>query len=229
MIERIRRLLWPKKIRHPKLERPSYVNRHRGRLAMILCSGPSLVSHRDAILRFISSHSGLLVLAGNRAFASIPVGIPHYVGFTNRRRLCQYGREAAGRGWLLIGTSIPPWILRRLGTDEWERLPYVADDEAPFAVEEGIIQSGCGGVGPLLIATAAIMGAREIWVAGMDGYPKGIPEHAYAEQDRNEAGVMRHQEQTMRALVTMRPWLKAMGVSGPHFLTPSVYQEEQHV
>ena len=229
MIERLRRLLRPKKIHMPRLQRPRYVGRHRGRLALILCSGPTLLSHQDHIHTFIRERDAFPVFAANRAFIGVPRGLAHYVGFTNRRRLCQYGAEASKQGWLLVGTSIPDWIVRRVCTDDYDRLPYVADDAAPFSVQDGVTQSGCGGVGPLLIATAAIMGAKEIWIAGMDGYPKGISEHAYAEPDRNEAGVLRHQEHTKQALIGIRVWLKEIGVSGPHFLTPSVYQEEQHV
>ena len=225
MREWISRLLRRKKIRFPRLTRPTYTDRHPGRTALIVGTGPSLTGSCQAIHAFIGERDAL-VLAANRAFVGVPKGVPCYGGFTNRRRLCQYGPEAAERGRLLIGTSIPRWIIRRLGTDEWERLPYVADDEAPFSVQDGIIRSGCGGVGPLLIATAAIMGCKEIWVAGMDGYPKGVSEHAYAESDRNEAGVLRHQEQTRQSLMGMRAWFKELGVSGPHFLTPSVYQGE---
>lgn len=192
--------------------------------ALVLGSGPSLVSHRAHIDAFIASRHPV-VLAANRAFAGLPA---HYVGFTNRRRLSQYGVEAVAAGArLLIGSYIPSRLVRHLGIPDglWERLPYVNDHEAPFGIEDGVILSECGGSGPLLIAVAAIMGCCEVWVAGMDGYPTGVSEHAYSEPDANEGGVLRHQDETARVLGQMVVWFQGQGIGGPWIMTPTVYAE----
>jgi len=220
VISLLKRLLWPKKIRHPHLCRPEYIGRHAGRPFLVLGSGPSLLSHSDKIAQYIEIEHPVILSAN----------IPHpvwavttqYVGFTNRKRLSQ-GKIFPSLPTMpcLVGPHIREcdiWI------PHWERLPFVNADR-PFAIADGIIQCDCGDCGATLIAVAFIMGASAIFVAGMDGYKEDAQAHCYDQPDWSLAGASAHQRRVQEVLPQMRRLFAASGVAGPTWITPSVYAE----
>ena len=221
MIERLRRLVRPKKILHPRLHRPEFIHRHRGPF-LVLGSAPSIISHAEQISRFIRNHRPI-VLSAN---------VPHtvswlttqYVGFTNRKRLGQARRfSSLMNTWCLIGPHIPA---QAVWMPHWERMPFVADDDAPFSIKHGIIQCSCLDCGWLLVAVAFVMGATEIWMAGFDGYVRGQPSSFYDQPDVKIENSLRRQERIRSTLLPqMRAVFAQAGVAGPHFLTPSIYTE----
>jgi len=83
---------------------------------------------------------------------------------------------------LLIGSYISDQIVHSITDKRYERLPYV-NTSNEFGIENGVIQSNCGTISILLIASAIIMGARRIYVAGLDGYKQmnGNKTHFYSE------------------------------------------------
>ena len=222
MIERLRRLVRPKKILHPRLHRPAFMHRHRGPF-LVLGSAPSIISHAEKISRFIRNHRPI-VLSAN---------VPHtvswlttqYVGFTNRKRLGQARRfSSLMNTWCLIGPHIPA---QAVWMPSWERMPFVNDADAPFDIVDGIIQCSCHECGWLLTAVAYVMGASEIWMAGYDGYRRGASNHFYDQPDFQIENSLRRQSTIQSTLLPqMREMFAAMRVDGPHFLTPSVYAED---
>ncbi len=224
MIERISQFLWPKKIRYPWLRVPAYIERHPGRVFLVLGSGPTIRTHTEAISRFVAHHSPV-ILSANIPHPLWAEGV-QYVAFTNRKRLGQAATFPSLTDMpCLIGPHIrsgQAWMPR------WERLPYL-NAEQPFAIVDGIIQCDCGDCGTTLIAVAFIMGASEIYVAGMDGYRADSAAHYYVQPDWKPAVALDHQRRVRKVLPQMRQVFAAAGVSGPTWLTPSVYQEESHV
>ena len=220
MIERLRRLLWPKKIRHPRLCRPEYVGRHKGETFLVLGSGPSIASHRRTISRFMEQNRPI-VLAANFPPVDLPV---HYVGFCNRLRFCSYGSRAIAlaRIGLLIDPHIPDRVATRVlgGGLRWEAMPYKSE-RRPFDVSSGIVQCDCGQTGALLLAVAYIMGASEVWAAGFDGYDDPSQHHWYPEPDFPVARLRQLEARVKVVLPQMREYFKAHGVGGPWLLTPS--------
>ena len=153
------------------------------------------------------------------------MGVNQYVGFTNRRRLGQARIfPSLEQTPCLIGPHIPT---RHIWMPIWERMPFVADDDAPFDIVDGIIQCSCHECGWLLVAVAYVMGAREIWMAGYDGYRRGASNHFYDQPDFQIENSLRRQSTIQSTLLPqMREMFAAMRVDGPHFLTPSVYAED---
>jgi len=226
MIERLRRLLWPKKIRHPRLCSPNYIGWHTGRPFLVLGGGPSIRDSSEAISRFVSDRNPV-VLSANipHPLWGVSMGHTQYVGFTNRRRLGQARIfPSLEHTPCLIGPHIPT---RHIWMPSWERMPFVNDADAPFDIVDGIIQCSCHECGWLLTAVAYVMGASEIWMAGYDGYRRGASNHFYDQPDFQIENSLRRQSTIQSTLLPqMREMFAAMRVDGPHFLTPSVYAED---
>jgi len=223
VISLLKRLLSPKKIRHPRLCRPAYVGRHLGSTFLILGSGPTIRAHTGAITDFVDFRRPVILSAN----------IPHplwldsvqYVGFTNRKRLSQAKMFSSMAGaCCLIGPHIRA---RDVWVANWERMPYRAE-EREFSITDGIIQCDCGDCGTTLIAVAFIMGASGIFVAGMDGYKPDGEAHCYDQPDWSLAGALAHQRRVQEVLPQMRRLFAASGVTGPTWITPSIYTEGVH-
>ena len=224
MISRIRRLLWPKKIRHPRLCRPSYIGRHTGRPFLVLGSGPSIQTHRQAVEKFIHERSPV-VMAANYPPNDLPV---HYVGFCNRLRFCKYGERAKKIAGcvILVDPHIPAWVVRtHIGTDRWAWMPY-RSGPLRFDITDGIVGCDCGQTGTLLLAVAFIMGASEVWAAGFDGYDDPSQHHWYPEPDFPLDRLRQLEARVKVVLPQMRDYFTARGVGGPWLLTPSTAYPE---
>lgn len=225
MISLLKRLLWPKKIRNPRLRRPTYLARHAGRAFLVLGSGPSIINSSAGIRQFCRSRRPI-ILAANYPPAYLPVD---YVGFCNRLRFCAYGtraRRVANMG-LLIDPHIPEHVVGRVlgGWSSWERMPY-RSEQAPFNIEDGIVGCDCGQTGTLLLAVAFVMGASEVWAAGFDGYDNPSQHHWYSEPDFPLDRLRQLESRVKVVLPQMRDWFKLFGVGGPWLLTPSTAYPE---
>ena len=221
MIERIRRLFWPKKIRHPRLRSPAYSGRHAGRPFLVLGAGPTIVEHWLDIHRLVQTWRPI-ILSANAAGLEFS---PHYVSFINRRRFCERA-SLVTQGTYLIGPHIPEWIIRRYCVGAWERLPWV-DTKGPFGIHEGIVQCDCGMSAALLLAVALVMGARETWTAGVDGYAAGTPVSAFvlARPAHDLARALETQKRMQAVLPEIVAEYRRRGVGGPWSVTPPRFAE----
>ena len=214
--------LMSKKIFHPRLHLPAYLNRHYGRPALILGAGPSLRTCRQEIEAFIWKRP--VILAANTAEA--PRIARTYTSFTNRRRFCEYGARIPPEVRLLIGPHIPRRTVRAIiGQRAFERMPFVRG-EREFSVEQGIPQTDCYESGILLFAVAYAMGCTELYGVGFDGYTRGAVNHADPRGDvdfKIERSIAR-QERIKALLPKMRTWFSIRGVKGPVFLGRTAYQ-----
>jgi len=216
----------------PPLPRPPYADRHPGSTALVLGNGPSLARERDALERLIEAEA-LLVLGANHI---TPFRHPDYHAFTNRKRFIRYAETIdSGRSRVLLSPYFAPRLIRQHYRGLYEELAYVADNEAPFAIDDGIIQTSCRTVTPLLIGVAIVMGARTIRVAGLDGFPEVL------EQGDPALGASYHEETqllkrelaqyheidryTRRFLAEIQDWLAGAGREAFAIVTPTTYDE----
>lgn len=160
-----------------KISPPAYANRHKGADFLVLGNGPSLEKNIEKIRKLVSEKK-LIVLGANYLHGLIE---PDYHAFNNLNRFIRYGKFVSPKSKLLIGSYISGQVVKNVTDREYERLPYLNVNEK-FDIKDGIIQSNCGTISVLLIASAIIMGARNIHVAGLDGY-KGVQgkTHFYSE------------------------------------------------
>jgi hypothetical protein len=164
---RLRRQQGAKPKRRPELRTPPYDGRYRGATAVVLGNGPSLSTHRDALRRLIEAKSAVTLGANHVT----PFMHPHYHAFTNRKRFVRYANTIdPERSRVLLSPYFPRKLVRQHYRGPYEEIAYVADNEAPFEIRDGVIQTSGRTVSVLLIGVAAVMGAERILVAGLDGF-----------------------------------------------------------
>jgi 4-hydroxy 2-oxovalerate aldolase len=223
----IRRLLrrTPSKKAAPKLERPVYAERHAGRTLLVLGNGPSLARHREALLDLAARRNAIVLGANNIT----PFTHPDYHAFTNRKRFVEYaGTVDPEHSRVLVGAYLPTELVERHVAGDVERIMYVNDHDARFDVVDGVIQASCRTVSVLLIGVAAVMGASEILVAGLDGFPEGERGRAYHADTRvlkpDEQVQRQIQAYTTRFLGEIQAWLGEQGRAPFAIVTPTVYE-----
>jgi hypothetical protein len=225
----------PEKTRTPELRRPPYAGRHDGRTALVLGNGPSLAEHGDVLKDLIAAEDAL-VLGANHI---TPFVHPDYHAFTNRKRFVRYAETIdSERSRVLLSPYLPLDLIAAHYSGPYEELAYVADNEAAFDVEDGVIQASCRTVSVLLIGVAAVMGARRILVAGVDGFAGALAGGAAGEQPLYHAqtDVLKKEAAqyaeldvyTRRFLSEIRDWLVEHGREPFAIVTPTAYADHHH-
>lgn len=221
-----------KKILNPHLYRPPYVGRHAGRDFLVVCSGPSLGSHGPKISAFINDHRPIIISTN-----SVPSNIqPDYRVFTHRGRFIhQISQLDPDASQALLSPYFPEWLIRKHYSGRYEQLMYVSDNEAPFAIKDGIIQTSCRSSGLLCIGVALVMGARRVFVVGMDGYSSFLnssgainydttrPKHA-GNSEANRVHYATLQEYHVRFLMEINNYMRQSLGERLRILTPTDYQ-----
>jgi hypothetical protein len=155
---------------------PAYLGRHEGRPFLILANGPSLRSHREDIERFILKHNP--VVFGNNNVHHLFV--PHYHIFTNKLRFFQYVSTVHEKSQLVAADFFEVGFVRENTARECE-IVYVQQGETRLSLMEGsyVITLPHIDVGVVSISLAVLMGAKTIFVAGMDGYQEGMAAESF--------------------------------------------------
>ena len=203
----------------------TYQDRHQGRDFLILATGPSLREYSERVSRFIAKHDPVVLGANylGDLFA------PHYHAFANRRRFSEYVGRVNPNSRLLLASHFDQDFIREYTDRDFEWLVY-HNRLADFDLNDGVISTSCRTVSVLLCGLALVMGARRIFVVGMDGYlgaAAGGDSHFYQERDetsRQEVIREKH-EMNLRYLRQIHQYAEARGLEGLHILTPTAYQE----
>ncbi len=201
----------------------SYRGRHRNADFLVLANGPSLKSNHKQLAAFISKYQPI-VLASNYLGGLFK---PHYHAFSNKRRLIDYIDTVDKSSRLLISQFISPQMIREY-TDRDHETIYYENTDAQFTINDGVISSHCRTVALLLLGVAIVMGARRIFVAGLDGYT-GINKkgqiHFYNEKDETEDRnvLMEKHMSNLRYLEQIDEYMCSHGKEGIHIITPTNY------
>jgi len=201
-----------------------YTDRHQGRDFLVLANGPSLKMKQEELRSFIKKYDPVVIGANylKGLFA------PDYHAFTSRRRFADYVEHMSKDSKLLIGQHIPLDMVKDYVDTDYETIYYEDTADAPFAISNNIVSSNCRSVSVLLIAIAIIMGARRIFVAGLDGYmeaAKGENVHFYSEKDEtdNREVLLDRHFGNLRYLEEIDEYLCKQGKEGIHIITPTNY------
>ena len=104
--------------------------------------------------------------------------VPDYHAFGNKktfeRDACTIEPDVSR---VLMGQNIPSNVIKRNYPGPFERIYYRRTTDC-FDIKNGIIFGGGRTTTGLLIGVAIVMGARQIYVAGMDGYSRYVEEGA---------------------------------------------------
>jgi len=200
----------------------TYANRHQGRDFLVLANGPSLRTHAEQIRELIQRYDPVVLGANylGRLFA------PHYHAFNNKRRLIDYVGQVDPRSNLLLGSNLDEAFIQEHTTRSFERLMFL-NQLADFDIVNGVITSKCRTISVLLCGVAIVMGARRIFVVGIDGYI-GLDTsgrvHFYHETDEpsNPEMLLEKHQRNYYYLGQINDYAEAHGIE-LHILTPTSY------
>lgn len=201
-----------------------YKDRHKDRDFLILANGPSLKESKEDIDRFIKEYDPV-ILGGN--FLG-DLFLPHYHAFNNKRRFLDYIDTVNKDSKLLLSKYLPAQMLRDYVIRDYEFI-YYKDEPSSFDIANSVIQSNCRTISVLLIGIAIVMGARRIFIAGMDGYnilQEKTSTHFYNEKDETtDLEIVREKHDTnLKYLKEIDEYLVSKKREGIHIITPTNYK-----
>lgn len=211
--------------RNEQLRSPAYVGRHKGQDFLIIATGPSLREYQDKIREFIAKVAPV-VMAGNFIDNMF---VPHYHAFVNRKRFCNYAQAINPASKVLLSPHLPKKVIRRFFTGGHEEIAFenlYPSAEGNIRVSDGIVYAKGGTIATILMGVAVVMGARNIYVAGLDGYSRGSATHHYPEIDNKPLDDLLVVERcTKEQLACVRQYLhENEPLNGNVFIiTPTVY------
>lgn len=160
------------------IEKPVYLNRHTNRDFLILANGSSLAMYRDAINRFIAEYDPIII--GSNYLGNLFT--PHYHSFNNRRLFDKHVDKVHPDSKLLLYYRFQHDYIRQYTLSDYELIQQINNNKDDFGITDGIIQNDYKAISVLSIAVAIVMGAKRVFIAGMDGYKdldtfltKGLP------------------------------------------------------
>jgi 4-hydroxy 2-oxovalerate aldolase len=144
----------------------AYKDRHDGRNLLILSNGTSLVLCRDKINRFIELYDPVVI--GSNYLGGLFV--PHYHSFNDRKRFSDFISFVHPDSKLLLSSTFPREFICEYTDRDYELIGHKEAQDVSFNIENGLIVSSSRAISVLSVATAIVMGAKNIFIAGMDGY-----------------------------------------------------------
>lgn len=207
------------------LQMPSYAGRHLGRNALVIVTGPTAQSHRQQVLDYIAREKPLVIGCNN-----LPEGYEvDYHVYVNRKRFLDHGSKLGAHCKLLLS----PYFLESqiesvIGKRPYELLMYrnvYPGERGALTIRDGAVLAEGATVGPLACGAAHVMGARDILIAGMDGYSKSDVTHHYAEPDNKQREELLEQERRTHGLLADIARLCASAGGRLRLITPTAYVE----
>jgi 4-hydroxy 2-oxovalerate aldolase len=204
--------------------RVPYEDRHTGRDFLILANGPNLKTYKRQIDEFIMKYDP--VILGANYLANMLV--PHYHAFNNKRRFIDYVQYIDQKSRLLIGQHIPQEMVKEHTSREYEVIFYIDELDSEFGIKNGVIQTNCRTISVFLAGLAIVMGAKRIFIVGMDGYLSTDEKgkfHFYNEEEASDRKIILEKHQwNLRYLEQIDRYLVEHKKEGIHILTPTSYK-----
>ena len=144
----------------------SYLNRHSGQDFLVLANGPTLKEYREEIERFMTRYDPVVIGSNNLG----GMFVPDYHSFGNKKRFIDYIDTVDSRSNVLISNAFSEAFIEKYTKHEYEFIQHVPQLSSGFDISNGVVMTNCRTISILSIATAIVMGAERIFIAGMDGY-----------------------------------------------------------
>ena len=203
---------------------PAYVNRHPNKDFLILANGSSLKQFKLQIQQFIQKNGPIVMGANNLS----DLFFPNYQAFNNKKRFIQYVDSVSDQSNLLLSQYFSEEFIRDYTKREFEFMCYQDTLNNVFDIQNDVIQANCRTVSILLIGIAIVMGAKKIFVAGMDGYlPKNGKKSSLYYEEKNEKTdidfILAQHQWCQRFLDQINHFLEKRGNDPVCILTPTSY------
>ncbi|MCP3932981.1 MAG: DUF115 domain-containing protein [Bacteroidetes bacterium] len=147
---------------------PDYLDCYPNKPFLVLANGPSLKKNQKEISKFIQLYQPIILGANYLQ----DLFVPHYHAFVSRKRFLQYAQTVNNKSKLLLSCEFESSFIKRYTEKKYERIFFNDTNETPLDIHNGLISNNCSSVSMLLIAVAYVMGAKSIYVAGLDGFMK---------------------------------------------------------
>jgi len=165
-----------------ELKPVSYINRHVDKDFLVLANGPTLKTHKDKIDSFIKQHKPIVIGANYLG----DLFVPDYHAFSNKKRFIDYVDAVNPNSRILLSRSFSKDFIEKYCSRDFEFIQHLSGLSKYFNIMDGVITSNCRTISILSVAVAIVMGAKRIFIAGMDGYKQvdsftGNLHHFYTE------------------------------------------------
>jgi len=205
----------------------NYIDRHKGKDFIILANGPTLKEHKKDVDRLIEEYQPI-VMGVNYLGGFFK---PDYHAFSNKKRFINYHESVDPDSQLLLSSSFDDDFITQYITRDYERIVHLKHTSSEFDIIDGVISSNCRTVAMLLIATAIVMGARRIFVAGLDGYKskdlynkQAVHFYQESEETDNIRNLFEKHEWNEALLKGINNYLIQHNRDGIYIVTPTSYK-----
>ena len=205
----------------------SYKDRHKGKDFLVLGNGPSLQKYKGDIDVFIDRYDPVIMGANFLG----DLFVPHYHAFSNKKRFINYVGQVKDQSKLLLSSSFDEDFINGYSDKKHETIVHLNRAANSFDIKDDVVTSNCRTVSILLIAVAIIMGAKRIFIAGMDGYKKeqGLISqwtHFYKESEETEniRMLIEKHDWNERLLYSINSFLTAHNRETLHIVTPTSHK-----
>ena len=138
-----------------------------GQHALVIGSAASIKEHKNKIDEFIKKVQPFIIGINNMTH----LFVPDYHAFTNSQRFRTYGINIKPCSQLLLGQNIPLKLINKvIGNRDYTLINYTDKEGVPINYKNGKITGFFRTCGNLSLMLAYIMGADQIYFAGIDGY-----------------------------------------------------------
>lgn len=142
-----------------------YTGIERGNDFLIIGAGASLRNNAEVITRFVNEKN-LRTIGINKMTEFI---VPNYHLWTNNQRLRDQADCIHPFSTLMIGSGVRPELRKKLNKNFID-IFYTKDPHETYKFEDGVIFGKFRIAGILAIAIADVLGAKNIYVVGFDGF-----------------------------------------------------------
>jgi len=133
---------------------------------VIVCAGSTLKKDKDALLRFVAKNNSVTIGVNNMS----SLLIPDYHIWTNSGRLKEFGNCISNESSLFLGKNITSDLLNKYDNKKSFLVSYSDKRKTKYRYKRGNISGYFRTAGCLSIMISHLLGAKKIYVAGMDGY-----------------------------------------------------------
>ncbi|MDD5691371.1 MAG: aldolase catalytic domain-containing protein [Candidatus Omnitrophica bacterium] len=204
----------------------TYLNRHPKCDFLILANGPTLAVYQPKIKKFIRKYNPIVIGVNflDHLF------IPDYHGFSNKKRFTQYIDMVSAESRLLLSSSFESGFIREYTPRTYETVFHLDRADTQIGIIDGVITTNCCTIGLLMASVAIVMGAKRIFIAGMDGY-QNCPEkktHTFHFYDEGEEAIdlsilAEKHSYNQKMMNSINQLLSDRGGEGLHIITPTSY------
>jgi hypothetical protein len=202
----------------------SLIQSYSGRDFIVVCPGKNIVEYLSRIKELINKQN-LLVIGMNKIGELIR---PDFHLFTNNEKFKNYGNLVSEHSRLMLGSHINPDHISYHGIKKYIAVKYTdRDPEERIRFDVGTIYGYFRTSGNLSIMLAHLMGAKNIYVAGMSGFTYNFDGNVhYYNPEINRDKKTRKEWFKKYDVPTIRCLAELKGLKIPFkIITPTLYED----